>query len=102
MIPPFIKLIKELATFSFYRDGGLYYKTSVSGFMFRIPVDDIGTGTLRSQEKAIVFLRWLKPAYDEYVAELADAQGVMNTTVVKEFTQVKQAPVNPLDDPMLT
>lgn len=73
------ELVKEGATFQFYRDGNLFYKTT-SGFMFSIPVEDAGTGTFRaSEEKAIIFMRWIRKAHADVVAEQLEGAAIAET-----------------------
>lgn len=69
-LKPLADLLKEQAYFDFYREGKLYYKTD-SGFRFTVPVEDTGTGTYLAQDKAIVFMRWLRPQYQEVKANAA-------------------------------
>jgi hypothetical protein len=59
-------ILKEDCTFQFYRDGSLYYKTT-SGFVFGIPIKDVGSGTFNAQERGMVLMRWLRPAVVEAV-----------------------------------
>jgi len=52
-----------------FRQGHLYYAVSVPGqatdFMFPVPVSDVGDATLQAQEKAILFMRYIRKALDE-------------------------------------
>lgn len=48
-----------LATFSFYRDGQLWYKT-IDGVEFPVPVSDIGTATFSVTEKAVLLMRYMR------------------------------------------
>lgn len=45
--------------FSFYRDGQLFYRTE-SGFEFPVPIDDIGNATFLAEDKAILFMRYIR------------------------------------------
>lgn len=49
--------------FQFYRNGELYYKTE-SGFIFTVPISDCGDAVFNNQDKALLFMRWLRPALD--------------------------------------
>lgn len=51
------------ATFQFYRDGALYYKTD-SGLIFSVPITDTGRGTFLPEDKAMFFMRWIRPALE--------------------------------------
>lgn len=46
-------------TFEFYRKGELWYKTE-DGFMFPVPVEDTGDGTFLKQDKAMIFMRYIR------------------------------------------
>jgi hypothetical protein len=45
--------------FRFYRDGELWYSTE-SGFEFPVPIADTGTGIFLHEDRAIVFMRWIR------------------------------------------
>ena len=45
--------------FSFYRDKELWYKTEC-GFEFSVPIDDIGNATFLAEDKAILFMRYIR------------------------------------------
>jgi len=72
--------IKELikgnfVKFDSYRQGNFYYKIIKSeqtalqvesiAYLFTVPVDDIGTATLLSEDKAITFMRWIRKAIND-------------------------------------
>ncbi|HZI24452.1 MAG TPA: hypothetical protein VFD46_05220 [Chryseolinea sp.] len=70
------ELIKDnLVKFDSYRQGNFYYKiikseqTALQGenitYLFTVPIDDIGTATLLSEDKAITFMRWIRKAINE-------------------------------------
>lgn len=46
--------------FQYYRDGQLWYKTEVGGFMFPVPIIDIGNATFLNQDRAILFMRYIR------------------------------------------
>jgi hypothetical protein len=52
-----------------YRQGVMYYCVSVPGVsdehMFPVPVTDVGDATLGAQEKAIIFMRYIRQAIEE-------------------------------------
>jgi len=63
-----MKSVKEMikdkkVTFSFYRDNVLWYKTEC-GFEFPVPCGDTGTGTFKNEDKAIIFMRWIRKHVD--------------------------------------
>jgi len=45
--------------FDFYREGELWYKTD-SGFAFPVPISDAGTAVFMSEDKAILFMRYIR------------------------------------------
>lgn len=45
--------------FKFYRDGDLWYSTEC-GFEFPVPIDDVGNATFLSEDKAILFMRYIR------------------------------------------
>lgn len=45
--------------FQFYRDGILYYKTE-KGLLFEVPISDTGMGCFNSEDRAILFMRWIR------------------------------------------
>lgn len=59
------KRIKEMVSdnkqvhFVKYFDGDLWYSTE-DGFQFPVPVKDIGTATFLAQDKAILFMRYIR------------------------------------------
>ena len=55
--------------FSFYRDGQLWYETEC-GFRFPVPVEEAGTATFLAQDRAILFMRYIR----KYMATLDDAR----------------------------
>lgn len=51
--------LKGKVKFEFYRKGELYYRTE-NGFQFRVPVEDTGDGIFLNEDKAMMFLRYIK------------------------------------------
>ena len=49
----------QKVTFSFYRDGQLWYETD-SGFKFPVPIDDCGTASFNRDDKAMMFMRYIR------------------------------------------
>lgn len=45
--------------FTFYRDGQLWYETE-DGFEFPVPINDIGNATFLAEDKAILFMRYIR------------------------------------------
>ena len=57
--------IKEMVTgdkkvkFLFYKDNELWYQTE-NGFEFPVPIDDTAGATFLPEDKALVFMRWIR------------------------------------------
>jgi hypothetical protein len=49
--------------FDFYRAGELWYKTEC-GFEFPVPTDDTGDGVFLNDDKAILFMRYIRKHID--------------------------------------
>jgi hypothetical protein len=49
----------QRVTFQFYRDGQLWYVTEC-GFEFPVPVAEAGTATFLAQDRAILFMRYIR------------------------------------------
>src|ERR1700747_1217727 len=45
--------------FSFYRGGQLWYETEC-GFRFPVPISDAGTATFMAEDRAILFMRYIR------------------------------------------
>lgn len=45
--------------FQFYREKELWYKTE-SGFEFPVPIEDIGGAVFLAEDKAILFMRYIR------------------------------------------
>lgn len=54
--------------FSFYRSNTLWYKTE-SGFMFPVPIENIGDATFLAEDKAILFMRYIRKYIEEIKKE---------------------------------
>jgi len=59
-----IDLIKnQKATFQYYRDKALWFQTD-NGFLFPVPIDEVGTTTIPNSDKAIFFMRYIRKYKD--------------------------------------
>ena len=45
--------------FQYYKDGQLFYSTEC-GFVFPVPIDDVGSATLNAKDKALLFMRYIR------------------------------------------
>lgn len=60
-----IDLVKDQQVhFQYYRDNELWYKTD-SGFLFPVPISDIGNATFMRDDKAILFMRYIRKYKEE-------------------------------------
>lgn len=64
--------IKEIikdnkVNFSHYRANILYYNIIVNNekFMFPVPIEDIGDATFLNEDKAIIFMRYIRKGLNE-------------------------------------
>ena len=72
--PSLKELVKENRVhFSYYRKGFMYYtvKHRDNLYQFPVPIDDIGDATLNKEDKAILFMRYIRKALDNQELILA-------------------------------
>jgi len=76
------KSIKEMVNegkkvrFTFYRENQLFYQTE-DGFEFPVPIEDIGNATFLAEDKAILFMRYIRK-HLEMVEEARNQQNKEN------------------------
>ena len=51
--------VRGQVKFKHYKDGNLYYETD-SGLLFPVPIEDIGNATFLAEDKAMLFMRYIK------------------------------------------
>lgn len=53
--------------FSHYRAGHMYYHVTVEEktYSFPVPIEDIGDATFLAEDKAMIFMRYIRKALDE-------------------------------------
>lgn len=56
-------------TFSYYRENELWYTTEC-GFEFPVPISDVGNATFLCEDKALLFMRWIR----KHLAYLEEAK----------------------------
>lgn len=61
----------KLVTFSHFRAGALWYRTD-DGFEFPVPIADTGGATFLAQDKALLFMRYVRA----HLATIATERGV--------------------------
>ena len=55
-----IKMVKgKVVNFSHYKENELWYTTEC-GFLFPVPTNDCGTASFLNQDKATLFMRYIK------------------------------------------
>jgi hypothetical protein len=59
--------------FQYYRDNELWYVTD-SGFTFPVPAKDVGTATFLRDDKAILFMRYIRMYREEMQKETESTQ----------------------------
>ena len=61
-----LEMVKDnkQVVFVLYRDSNLWYKTE-DGFLFPVSIEDIGNATFLAQDKAILFMRYIKKHLNE-------------------------------------
>jgi hypothetical protein len=62
----------RLVTFVHFKDGELLYRTEC-GFEFPVPVSDVGTATMLAQDKALLFMRYIRKHMDLLAQARAEA-----------------------------
>ena len=57
----------NIVKFSHYRAGYLYYNVTVIDrtYKFPVPIEDIGDATFLNEDKAIIFMRYIRKAIDD-------------------------------------
>lgn len=54
----------KTVSFICYRDKELWYTTEC-GFQFPVPIEDTGTGVFKAQDKALMYMRWIRKYQDK-------------------------------------
>ena len=52
-------MVQGKVRFAYYRDESLWYTTE-DGFLFPVPISDTGNATFLSEDKAILFMRYIR------------------------------------------
>lgn len=63
----------QKVTFQFYRSGVLYYKTE-KGLIFEVPITDCGDAVFNREDKAMLYMRWIRKQIEAIKAERALAE----------------------------
>lgn len=59
--------------FSFYRDSILYYETE-KGLLFEVPISDTGKGCFNAEDKALLYMRWIRKQLEANSEGLKDSK----------------------------
>ena len=76
-----VRSIKEMVNnnqkviFRFYRDGQLWYATEC-GFEFPVPLSEAGTATFFAQDKAILFMRYIRKHLEYLKTSVEQKNGI--------------------------
>jgi hypothetical protein len=46
------------------RRGELIYSVEPDGYQFSVPIADMGDGEFKAEDKAIYFIRWIRPVLE--------------------------------------
>jgi hypothetical protein len=58
------EMVKDkVVQFIYYKDKSLWYKTECN-YVFPVPIDDIGNATMLHEDRAILFMRYIKRHMD--------------------------------------
>lgn len=55
--------IRGKVKFEYYRDGNLFYSTETE-LLFPVPIDDTGNATFLREDKAMLFMRYIRKHLD--------------------------------------
>jgi hypothetical protein len=66
----------KVVRFKFYREGELFYETEC-GFVFPVPLADVGNATFMAEDKALLFMRYIRK-HLVYLEKAREAPGHRN------------------------
>jgi hypothetical protein len=58
--------------FQYYRDGNLWYQTEIGGFDFPVPIEDIGNATFKAEDRAMLFMRYIRKHMNTLIDGIGD------------------------------
>ena len=70
---------RKKVKFSFYRDKELWYVTE-NGFEFPVPIDEVGNATFLAEDKAILFMRYIRLHLEMIAKARKEQEGARGTT----------------------
>ena len=71
--------------FLFYKEGELWYTTEC-GFKFPVPIDDVGTAAMNVEDKAILFMRWIRK--EIVIVEEIEKMKLESSKGLEEFNSI--------------
>jgi hypothetical protein len=66
----------KVVRFKFYREGELFYETEC-GFAFPVPLSDVGNATFLAEDKALLFMRYIRKHLAVFAAAREESELVM-------------------------
>ena len=54
------EMVKGNVEFQYYRDTQLWYKTEIGGFLFPVPIEDVGNATFARTERGMLMMRYIR------------------------------------------
>jgi len=67
----------KVVRFKYYRDGELFYETEC-GFVFPVPVSDTGHATFLAEDKALLFMRYIRKQLTQVAVARDEVKGGEN------------------------
>ena len=68
------EILKQNVSFKHYRNGSLFYQTDDEKFIFEVPCEDLGNASVKSKERAFIFMKWIKEALKGYEHSPSDEE----------------------------
>lgn len=65
--------------FCYYKHGELFYKTEC-GFMFPVPISDTGDGTFLDEDKAMLFMRYIRKQIEAIKRDNAEFESIKDAS----------------------
>ncbi len=83
--------------FQYCRENELWYKTT-NGFLFPVPISDIGNATFMRNDKAILFMRYIRKYKNEIdhipnketLKSMEDSENGIGLTTYDSFEEMKE------------
>lgn len=74
--------------FCYYRQGELYYITEC-GFMFTVPISDIGDATFLAEDKAMLFMRYIRKQIEAIKRDNAEFESIKGDAPLTQDENLK-------------